>query len=208
MERVKDMLRTKLTGWVQDMQFASKQVEHYEVEEDKDRPGHLIIRRTLLSERLLRYQPWSPSFDDDFSALCKERQPEASQMFSLADELYAFHRFYWYTAADYIYSFYKDDFKIVDSVGPDEWRAGVDAAPRRQSPAGLRAQPRRAHSQRPFTEALQWRGVVLGAPPGEQLTRCTLRCSPPPVVLRPASTYVSLLPRSDTQHLKLSRLSK
>ncbi|XP_046983163.1 uncharacterized protein LOC124553330 [Schistocerca americana] len=44
MERVKDMLHTKLTGWVQDLQFASKQVEHYEVEEDKDRPGHVIIR--------------------------------------------------------------------------------------------------------------------------------------------------------------------
>ncbi|XP_049795970.1 uncharacterized protein LOC126212583 [Schistocerca nitens] len=45
MERVKDMLRTKLTGWLQDLQFASKQVEHYEVEEDEDRPGHLILRR-------------------------------------------------------------------------------------------------------------------------------------------------------------------
>ncbi|XP_049843244.1 uncharacterized protein LOC126295037 [Schistocerca gregaria] len=44
MERVKDMLRTKLTGWVQDLQFASKQVEHYEVEGEKDRPGHLILR--------------------------------------------------------------------------------------------------------------------------------------------------------------------
>ncbi|XP_049797584.1 uncharacterized protein LOC126215000 [Schistocerca nitens] len=44
MKRVKDMLRTKSTGWLQDLQFASKQVEHYEVEEDKDRPGHVIIR--------------------------------------------------------------------------------------------------------------------------------------------------------------------
>ncbi|XP_047104679.1 uncharacterized protein LOC124741227 [Schistocerca piceifrons] len=43
MERVNDMLRTKLTGCVHDMQLASKQVEHYEVEEDKDRPGHVII---------------------------------------------------------------------------------------------------------------------------------------------------------------------
>ncbi|XP_047100867.1 uncharacterized protein LOC124719706 [Schistocerca piceifrons] len=118
MERVKDMLRTKLTGWVHDMQLASKQVEHYEMEEDKDGPGNLIIRRPLLSERLLRYQPWSLSSDDDFSALCKERQPEASQMFSLADELYAFHRVSWYNAADYIYSFYEDDFKIVD----EEWQ--------------------------------------------------------------------------------------
>ncbi|XP_049946904.1 uncharacterized protein LOC126443354 [Schistocerca serialis cubense] len=118
MERVKDMLRTKLTGCVHDMQFASKQVEHYEVEEDKDRPGHLILRRPLLSERLLRYQPWSPSFDDDYSALCKERQPEASQMFSLAHELYAFHRFYWYHAAESVGLSYGDDAKIVD----EEWQ--------------------------------------------------------------------------------------
>ncbi|XP_049945365.1 uncharacterized protein LOC126427184 [Schistocerca serialis cubense] len=115
MKRVKDMLRTKLTGWLHDMQLVSKQVEHYEVEEDKDGPGDLIIRRPLLSERLLRYQPWSPSFDDDFTALCKERQPEASQMFSLADELYAFHRFYWYHAAERIDSSYG---KIVD----EEWQ--------------------------------------------------------------------------------------
>ncbi|XP_049945586.1 uncharacterized protein LOC126427321 [Schistocerca serialis cubense] len=114
MERVKDMLRTKLTGWVHDMQLASKQVEHYEVEEDKDRPGHLIIRRPLLSERLLSYQPWSLSSDDDFSALCKERQPEASQMFSLADELYAFYRVYCVHAPEYINAFYEDDVKIVD----------------------------------------------------------------------------------------------
>ncbi|XP_047104614.1 uncharacterized protein LOC124741129 [Schistocerca piceifrons] len=118
MERVKDMLRTKLTGWVHDLQYASKQVEHYEVEEDKDGPGDLILRRPLLSERLLRYQPWSLCFDDDFSALCKERQPEASQMFSLADELYALHRVYWATTAEYIDSFNEDDFKIVD----EEWQ--------------------------------------------------------------------------------------
>ncbi|XP_049944444.1 uncharacterized protein LOC126426593 [Schistocerca serialis cubense] len=118
MERVKDMLRTKLTGCVHDMQLASKQAEHYEVEEDKDRPGHVIIRRPLLSEHLLHYQPWNLSFDNDFSALCKERQPEASQMFSLADELYAFHRVYWYTTVESIDSFYKDDVKIVD----EEWQ--------------------------------------------------------------------------------------
>ncbi|XP_049944714.1 uncharacterized protein LOC126426769 [Schistocerca serialis cubense] len=118
MERVKDMLRTKLTGWVHDMQLASKQVEHYEVEEDKDGPWDSTLRRPLLSERLLRYQPWSLSSDNDFSALCKERQPEASQMFSLAEELSALHRVYWVTAADYIDSFYDDGFKIVD----EEWQ--------------------------------------------------------------------------------------
>ncbi|XP_049946761.1 uncharacterized protein LOC126442774, partial [Schistocerca serialis cubense] len=173
MERVKDMLRTRLTGWVQDLQLASKQVEHYEVEEDKDGPwdstlsgagdgagrglglatvlateaATLLEREStvaqvaatvvehlteavakelpdygsllpLLSERLLRYQPWSLSFDDDFSALCKERQPEASQMFSLADELYALYRVSWYTTAEYIDSVYEDDFKIVD----EEWQ--------------------------------------------------------------------------------------
>ncbi|XP_049798418.1 uncharacterized protein LOC126232155 isoform X2 [Schistocerca nitens] len=118
MKRVKDMLRTKLTRWLQDLQFSSKQVEHYEVEEEKDRRWHLILRRPLLSERLLRYQPWRLSSDDYFSALCKERQPEASQMFSLADDLYAFHRVHWVTTAEYIDTFYKDVFKIVD----EEWQ--------------------------------------------------------------------------------------
>ncbi|XP_049796057.1 uncharacterized protein LOC126212681 [Schistocerca nitens] len=75
-------------------------------------------RRPLLSERLLRYRPWNLSFDDDFSALCKERQPEASQMFSLADDLYAFHRVYWVSAPEYIDSVYGDSFKIVD----EEWQ--------------------------------------------------------------------------------------
>ncbi|XP_047100952.1 uncharacterized protein LOC124719802 [Schistocerca piceifrons] len=117
-ERVKDMLHTKLTGMLHDTQHVIKQVEHYEMEEDKNRTGHLIIRRPLLSERLLRYQPWNLSFDDDFSALCKERQPEASQMFSLAATLYAVYRAYWYTAAEYIDSFDEDDFKTVD----EEWQ--------------------------------------------------------------------------------------
>ncbi|XP_049795981.1 uncharacterized protein LOC126212595 [Schistocerca nitens] len=117
-ERVKDMLHTKVTGLVHDAQCVSKQVEHYELEEDKDRPGRLIVRRPLLSERLLPYQPWNLSCHDDFSALCEERQPEASQMFNLADTLYAYYRFNWYTVAVYIDMFYEDDFKTVD----EEWQ--------------------------------------------------------------------------------------
>ncbi|XP_049843246.1 uncharacterized protein LOC126295039 [Schistocerca gregaria] len=121
MERVKDMLRTKLTGWVQDLQFASKQMEHYEVEGEKDRPGHLILRRPLLSDRLLRYQPWNLSSDDDFRALCKQRHPEASQMFSLADDLYAFSRVYWFAAAEYIDSYYEYHVKIVGKFITGTW---------------------------------------------------------------------------------------
>ncbi|XP_049843220.1 uncharacterized protein LOC126295010 [Schistocerca gregaria] len=117
-ERVKDMLHTKLTGLVHDAQYISKQVEHYEMEEDKDRPGRLILRRPLLSERLLRYQPWNLSFPDDFSALCEERQPQASQMFSLAASLYAAYRVYWYAATEFIDLLYEDEFKTVD----EEWQ--------------------------------------------------------------------------------------
>ncbi|XP_049769475.1 uncharacterized protein LOC126108296 [Schistocerca cancellata] len=116
-ERMKDMLHMKLTGLLHDTLYASKQIEHYKMEEDKDRPGHLILRRPLLSERLLRYQPWNLSFHD-FSAVCRDRQPEASKVLSLADTLYAFYRGYWYAAAAYIDTLYKDDFKTVD----EEWQ--------------------------------------------------------------------------------------
>ncbi|XP_047100978.1 uncharacterized protein LOC124719835 [Schistocerca piceifrons] len=75
-------------------------------------------RRPLLSERLLRYQPWNLSFPDDFSALCEERQPELSQVFSLAASLYAAYRVYWYAAAEYIDLLYEDEFKTVD----EEWQ--------------------------------------------------------------------------------------
>ncbi|XP_049795975.1 uncharacterized protein LOC126212588 [Schistocerca nitens] len=76
------------------------------------------IRRPLLSERLLRYQPWNLSFPDDFSALCEERQPELSQVFNLAASLYAAYRVYWYAAAEYIDLLYEDEFKTVD----EEWQ--------------------------------------------------------------------------------------
>ncbi|XP_049945357.1 uncharacterized protein LOC126427173 isoform X2 [Schistocerca serialis cubense] len=75
-------------------------------------------RRPLLGERLLRYQPWNLSFPDDFSALCEERQPELSQVFSLAASLYAAYRVYWYAAAEYIDLLYEDEFKTVD----EEWQ--------------------------------------------------------------------------------------
>ncbi|XP_049843218.1 uncharacterized protein LOC126295008 [Schistocerca gregaria] len=112
------MLHTKLTGLVYDEQTVSKQVAHYEMEEDKDRPGRLIFMRPLLSDRLLRYQPWNLSFPNDFSALCEERQPEASQMFSLAASLYAAYRVYWDAAAEYIDLLYEDEFKTVG----EEWQ--------------------------------------------------------------------------------------
>ncbi|XP_046983873.1 uncharacterized protein LOC124553904 [Schistocerca americana] len=117
-QRVKGMLHTKLTGLVHDMQYASKEIGHFEVEEDKEKPGRLILRRPLLSEQLLHHQPWNVSFHDDFSALCEQRQPEASQMFSLAATLYASYRVYWYTAAVFMDRSYEFSFKPVD----EEWQ--------------------------------------------------------------------------------------
>ncbi|XP_049803106.1 uncharacterized protein LOC126237243 isoform X2 [Schistocerca nitens] len=98
-ERVKDMLHTKLSGWVHDMQSVSRQTAYYETEEDKERPGYFIFRRPLLNDGLLNYQPSYLSFYDDISVLCQERQPEASKMFGLADALYAFSHSYWYNTA-------------------------------------------------------------------------------------------------------------
>ncbi|XP_046981376.1 uncharacterized protein LOC124550696 [Schistocerca americana] len=44
-EHMRDMLHTKLRGWVQDMQYVSEQAANYKVEEDKKSPGKYIIRR-------------------------------------------------------------------------------------------------------------------------------------------------------------------
>ncbi|XP_049831399.1 uncharacterized protein LOC126272526 [Schistocerca gregaria] len=98
-EHVKDMLHTKLIGWVHDAQSVSKQIAHYKIEEDNDRPGYLILRRPLLNDGLLLYQLWFLSFCDDLSVLCEKRQPEASQMFGLADALYTFYHSSWYSKA-------------------------------------------------------------------------------------------------------------
>ncbi|XP_046990038.1 uncharacterized protein LOC124595363 [Schistocerca americana] len=95
MERVKDMLHIKFKGWVQDMQSFSKQIGNYKVEEDKNSPGEYIVRQPLLSHRLLDYQEPLLFFHDDFSEVCEDEHPEASQMFHLADALYALYRVRW-----------------------------------------------------------------------------------------------------------------
>ncbi|XP_049768846.1 uncharacterized protein LOC126106550 [Schistocerca cancellata] len=44
-EHMRDMLHTKLRGWVQDMQYVSEQTANYKVEEDKESAGKYIVRR-------------------------------------------------------------------------------------------------------------------------------------------------------------------
>ncbi|XP_046982181.1 uncharacterized protein LOC124551232 [Schistocerca americana] len=39
MERVRDMMHMKLSSWVHDVQAVSEQIAHYEIEDDKNRPG-------------------------------------------------------------------------------------------------------------------------------------------------------------------------
>ncbi|XP_049941241.1 uncharacterized protein LOC126418498 [Schistocerca serialis cubense] len=117
-ERVGDMLHTKLTGLVLDTQSIIKQVAHYEIEQDK--PSLLKFRRPLLSPRLLLYQPWNVFFHDDFSALCEERQPESSHMFRVADALYSFYRVYWFTAADPLDTLFDLYFESMEE--DEEWQ--------------------------------------------------------------------------------------
>ncbi|XP_049796183.1 uncharacterized protein LOC126212815 [Schistocerca nitens] len=93
MERVRDMLLTKLSGWVRDVRSLSEQIPNYSVEEDQKNPGKYILRRPVLNEDLLTFHQEHPSFRSSFSALCEERQPEASQMFGLADALHSLYRF-------------------------------------------------------------------------------------------------------------------
>ncbi|XP_047099895.1 uncharacterized protein LOC124717169 isoform X1 [Schistocerca piceifrons] len=98
-EHMRDMLHTKLRGWVQDMQYVSEQTANYKVEEDKKSPGKYIIRLPLLNDRLLSYHGQYLSFRDDFSAQCERQQPEASPMFALADALYGFYYHVWFNEA-------------------------------------------------------------------------------------------------------------
>ncbi|XP_049807623.1 uncharacterized protein LOC126251315 isoform X3 [Schistocerca nitens] len=104
MERVRDMLHTKLKGLVRDMQSVSENIANYTVEVDKDRPGNYVLRRPLLNEGLLDYHEQYLSFRGEFSALCKEQEPNTSQMFALADAMYSFYRAYWFNSLQYLSS--------------------------------------------------------------------------------------------------------
>ncbi|XP_049794916.1 uncharacterized protein LOC126209827 [Schistocerca nitens] len=44
MKHLRDMLHTKLSGWVHDVQSVSEQMAYYKVEEHKNRPGTYILR--------------------------------------------------------------------------------------------------------------------------------------------------------------------
>ncbi|XP_049791699.1 uncharacterized protein LOC126199038 isoform X3 [Schistocerca nitens] len=95
MERVKDMLVTKLMGLVQDVHYVREHITNYEIEEDKNKRGKYTLRRPLLSDRLLYYEEQFLTFREDFSDLCEGQQPEASQMFAFADTLYSLYRHDW-----------------------------------------------------------------------------------------------------------------
>ncbi|XP_049795888.1 uncharacterized protein LOC126210629 isoform X1 [Schistocerca nitens] len=112
-EHMRDMLHTKLRGWVQDMQYVSEQTANYKVEEDKKSPGKYIIRLPLLNNRLLSYHGQYLSFRDDFSAQCEKQQPEASPIFALADALYGFYYHVWFDAARSFLPLYKIHYFIT-----------------------------------------------------------------------------------------------
>ncbi|XP_049953083.1 uncharacterized protein LOC126469834 isoform X2 [Schistocerca serialis cubense] len=102
MERLRDMLHTKLRGWVHDMTLIGEQIANYKIEEDKNSTVNYIIRRPQLTGKLLTHQGWSPYFRDDFSEICEVQQPQASQMFGLADALYSFYHSYWFCTPQYL----------------------------------------------------------------------------------------------------------
>ncbi|XP_049772899.1 uncharacterized protein LOC126160949 [Schistocerca cancellata] len=116
--RVRDMLHTKLRGWVHDMQSVSEQMMNYKIEEDKNSSGIYLIRRPLLNHRLLAYQTQFLSFHDDFSALCEEQHPKASEMFGLANALYSLYRNSWTETARIFNENNSSYFYIVD----EEWQ--------------------------------------------------------------------------------------
>ncbi|XP_046989796.1 uncharacterized protein LOC124595202 [Schistocerca americana] len=122
-KRVRDMLHTKLRGWVQDTQFVIDQTVNYKIEEDKNSSGKYILRRPLLSDALLVYHGEYLSFHDDFSELCEVQHPEASQMFGLADALYNFYHRYWYDRAlDYRSLDFNQKYKYYTKTVDEEWQ--------------------------------------------------------------------------------------
>ncbi|XP_049841948.1 uncharacterized protein LOC126292152 [Schistocerca gregaria] len=131
MEHLRDMLDTQLWGWVQDMEHISEQMANYKVEEDVDKPGMYIIRLPLLNDRLLFYHGKYLSFRDEFTAQCKEQQPEASVMFGLADALYGFYRRFWFDELQRFLPYYEHPFSLnypqrhyarhIDIIG-EEWQ--------------------------------------------------------------------------------------
>ncbi|XP_046981407.1 uncharacterized protein LOC124550730 [Schistocerca americana] len=120
-EHMRDMLHTKLRGWIQDMQYVSEQTANYKVEEDKKSPGKYIIRLPLLNDRLLSYHGQHLAFRDDFSAQCEKQQPEASSMFALADVLYGFYYHVWFNEARSFLPLYEVHYRTTARPGvPDE----------------------------------------------------------------------------------------
>ncbi|XP_049796039.1 uncharacterized protein LOC126212659 [Schistocerca nitens] len=117
-ERVRDMLHTKLSGWVLDMQSVSELIAHGKVEEAKNWPGKYIHRQPLLNDGLLSYHEHYLSFRGDFSAQCEELQPEAYQVFGLADALYSFYHSYWFNRLRYFTS----KLTVVIDVNGGEWQ--------------------------------------------------------------------------------------
>ncbi|XP_049786384.1 uncharacterized protein LOC126188815 [Schistocerca cancellata] len=112
-EHMRDMLHTKLRGWIQDMQYVSEQTANYKVEEDKKSPGKYIIRLPLLNDRLLSYHAQYLAFPDDFSAQCEKQQPEASTMFALADVLYGFYYHVWFNEARSFLPLYEVHYRLT-----------------------------------------------------------------------------------------------
>ncbi|XP_049944315.1 uncharacterized protein LOC126426442 [Schistocerca serialis cubense] len=91
MKHLGNILDAKLRGWVQDVQYISEVIVNYTIEENKDWPGVYIIRRPLLNDGLLDYHEQHPFLLDNFSAICKDQEPKASEMFGLADALYSLY---------------------------------------------------------------------------------------------------------------------
>ncbi|XP_049815903.1 uncharacterized protein LOC126262993 isoform X1 [Schistocerca nitens] len=116
-ERVRDMLNTKLRGLVHDLQSVSEMMVNYKMEQDENNPGNYLIRRPLLNHQLLAYHERYLSFHDELSALCEQQHPKSSQMFALADALYSFCRNNWIETARVFNEGNSSDIYTVD----EEW---------------------------------------------------------------------------------------
>ncbi|XP_049840192.1 uncharacterized protein LOC126284961 [Schistocerca gregaria] len=116
MKHLRNILDTKLSGWIHDVQAVSELIMNYKIPvEEKDQPGKYVFREPRLYNDVLDYHEQQLFLRDNFSALCENQQPQASQMFGLADALYSVYRSFRFNTLQAL------PYAITNTIG-EEWQ--------------------------------------------------------------------------------------
>ncbi|XP_049840498.1 uncharacterized protein LOC126285244 [Schistocerca gregaria] len=116
MKHLRNILDTKLSGWIHDVQAVSELIMNYKIPvEEKDQPGKYVFREPRLYNDVLDYHEQQLFLRDNFSALCENQQPQSSQMFGLADALYSVYRSFRFNTLQAL------PYAITNTIG-EEWQ--------------------------------------------------------------------------------------